>query len=47
MLERLTPQQDALPRYRRLRVLPVHHLPPPDLIHGPDLSAKKFRSTFS
>ncbi len=30
-------QQRTLPRYRQLRVFPVHHLPPPPRIHGPDL----------
>ena len=28
-------------------MLPVHYLPPPALTHGPDLSDKKSRSTFS
>ena len=40
-------QQGALPHYRQLRVFPVHHPPPPLRTHGPDLSAKKSRSTFS
>ena len=40
-------QQCTLPHYRQLGVLPVHHLPPPLQAHGPDLSAKKSRSTFS
>ena len=37
----------ALPHYRQLRVFPVHHLPPARRAHGPDLFAKKSRSTFS
>ena len=40
-------QQHALPHYRQLRMFPVHHLPTPARTHGPDLSAKKSRSTFS
>ena len=39
-------QQCALPDYRQGRMLPVHHLPTPARTHGPDLSAKKSRSTF-
>ena len=40
-------QQGALPRYRQRPELPVHHPPPLDQAHGPDLSDKKSRSTFS
>ena len=40
-------QQRTLSHYRQIRVLPVHHLPPPAQAHGPDLSAKKSRSTLS
>ena len=41
------PQQGALPYYRQGWMLPVHHLPPTARTHGPDLSAKKSRSTLS
>ena len=41
------PQQRALAHQGQGRVLPVHHLPPPGRTHGPDLSAKKSRSTFN
>ena len=45
---RRTPSKGALPHYRQLRVFPVHHLSPAAYrAPGPDLSAKKSRSTLS
>ena len=40
-------QQGTLPNGGQGRMFTVHHLPPPLPAHGPDLSAKKSRSTFS
>ena len=41
------PQQRALAHQGQGRVLPVYHLPTFVRTHGPDLSAKKSRSTFN